>query len=143
MARELPLEDHICFALYSANHAMNRVYQRMLHDHKLTYPQYIALVALWQNGAMPVGALGRTLGLESNTLTPLLKRLEAAGYVTRTRNTEDERQVIVSLTEAGQALRAKTIHVPDCILDACGVSPDALADLQAEIMSLRRRLSQK
>ena len=105
---ELPrLGDFLCFAVYSANLAYGRAYKPILEELGLTYTQWIAIVALWEQDEQTVGGLGEKLFLESNTLTPILKKLEALGYVARRRDPADERQVIVTLTEAGRALREK------------------------------------
>src|SRR3954452_21193280 len=102
---KLLLDNFLCFAIYSAGHAFNQFYRPLLDAIGLTYPQYLVMVALWSANDQTVKALGEKLSLESSTLTPLLKRLEAAGYLTRTRDPEDERQVRVRLTAAGRALK--------------------------------------
>lgn len=132
----------LCFAVYSASHAFNRVYKPVLDALGLTYPQYLVMVVLWDEDDQTVGALGEKLFLESNTLTPLLKRLEAMGYVARARDPADERQVRVRLTHAGQALRAKAQEVPGCIFLASGLSREAHDRLAAEVAALRDRLLQ-
>ena len=132
--------EFLCFAVYSAGHAFNRIYKPLLDALGLTYPQYLAMVVLWAEDDQTVGALGEKLFLESSTLTPLLKRLETMGYVTRARNPADERQVRVRLTEAGKALRGKAQDVPACILEASGMSLEALSRLNAEVAGLRDRL---
>src|ERR1700722_7049610 len=101
----LELRDFLCFAIYSAGHAFNRVYQPLLRELDLTYPQFIAMVLLWEQDGQTVGELGQKLFLQSNTLTPLLKRLESIGYIKRNRDSADERQVLINLTEAGRNLR--------------------------------------
>ncbi len=136
----LKLDEFLCFAVYSANHAFNRVYKPLLDDLKLTYPQYLAMVLLWNRDGQSVSELGEKLFLESNTLTPLLKRLAALGYVTRGRDEADERQVRVRLTETGRALRARAKEVPACILSASGLSGDEANDLHTRIATLRDRL---
>jgi len=130
----------LCFAVYSANHAFNRVYKPLLDELGLTYPQYLAMVLLWEQNDQTVGSLGEKLFLESSTLTPVLKRLEALGHVKRTRDPVDERQVRVRLTERGRALRQKARDVPGCILDASGLELDELLRLQGEIVALRSAL---
>jgi MarR family transcriptional regulator, organic hydroperoxide resistance regulator len=110
----------LCFAVYSAGHAFNRVYKPLLDALDLTYPQYLVMVALWSRDDRTVGDLGETLFLQSSTLTPLLKRLEGLGYVTRERDPADERQVRVRLTRAGTALRAKARDIPACISNGRG-----------------------
>src|SRR5258707_13767824 len=114
----LSLGEFLCFAIYSASHAFNRVCKPLLDELGLTYPQYLAMVALWEEDDQTVGSLCEKLLLESSTLTPVLKRLEALGHVKRTRDPEDERQVRVRLTERGRALRAKARDIPGCILEA-------------------------
>ena len=103
----LRLSEFLCFAVYSASHAFNRVYKPLLDELGLTYPQYLAMVLLWERDDQTVGSLGEKLFLESSTLTPLLKRLEALGHIRRTRDPNDERQVRVRLTDKGRAIRRK------------------------------------
>jgi len=134
------LGDFLCFAVYSAGHAFNRVYKPLLEKLGLTYPQFLAMIALWAEDDQTVGALGEKLLLESSTLTPLLKRLEGMGYVTRRRDAEDERHVRVRLTKTGTALRNKAKDIPACILEATGLSLDGLRQLQGEIAALRENL---
>ena len=134
--------DKICFALYSATHAMQRVYQPLLTPLGLTYPQYLVLTCLWDADAQTVGDLGRSLALESNTLTPLLKRMEAQGLLHRTRSTSDERQVQITLTDKGRALQTAAQPISGCIFDACGLKPQDLTDLRDQITGLRDRLAQ-
>ena len=137
---EIEVEDMLCFAIYSANHAMNRFYQPLLKELGLTYPQYLALLALWRKNDQTVGELGETLFLESNTLTPLIKRLEALGHVTRMRDPKDERQVRVSLTPQGRSLEAEAACVPEKALKASGGDKTELAALRDQLLDLRRRL---
>ena len=136
----LDVDDHLCFAIYSAGHAFNRIYKPLLRGLDLTYPQYLVMVALWAEDDQTVGSLGEKLLLESSTLTPLLKRLEGIGNLTRTRDPADERQVRVRLTKAGSALRDKARDIPRCILEASGLSLDAVRRLQADIVRLRDSL---
>jgi MarR family transcriptional regulator, organic hydroperoxide resistance regulator len=138
----LALPDMICFALYSANHAMQRVYAPLLADLGLTYPQYLVLLSLWQQDDQTVGALGRAINLDSNTLTPLLKRIEVQGLVHRTRSAADERQVRITLTDQGRALQARAKHIPDCILERSGLDAPALAALRDAVTTLRDHLRQ-
>lgn len=137
----LKLDTFICFALYSANHAMNRLYKPMLDALNLTYPQYLVMVTLWEEDEQTVGGIGEKLFLESSTLTPLLKRLEAAGYIQRIRSKEDERQVLIHLTSEGKALKKKASSIPACILDASDKTIAELTRLKAEITTLRESLS--
>ena len=136
----LSLPEMICFALYSANHAMQRVYQPLLAPLGLTYPQFLVLMALWAEDGRTVGDLGRSLQLESNTLTPLLKRMEVQGLVSRTRVVEDERQVRVTLAEKGRALQGEAPGISACIFEACGLAVDELVALRDQITGLRDRL---
>jgi DNA-binding MarR family transcriptional regulator len=137
---DIPLSQFLCFSLYSANHAMHRVYKPLLQKLGLTYPQYLAMVALWERDGQLVGEIGARLHLESNTVTPLLKRLESLGFVTRVRDDKDERQVRIRLTEKGTALKEDTTDFASCILAASGISVDDLRDLQARITALRDNL---
>ncbi len=137
---QLPLSSLLCFALYSATHAMQAVYKPLLDDLGLTYPQYLVLVSLWGQDNQTVGQLGSALQLESNTLTPLLKRMEAAHHLTRHRNADDERQVQIRLTDQGRNMKARSQHLTDCVFDRCGLSPTAISDLLDQITSLRDHL---
>ncbi len=132
--------EMICFALYSATHAMQQAYKPLLDDIGLTYPQYLVMLTLWGSDGMTVGEIGRQVHLESNTLTPLLKRLEAQGLVARRRDTGDERQVRIDLTEAGRDLCPRAAHIPACILEKTGMELAALTRLRDEVMALRDRL---
>jgi DNA-binding MarR family transcriptional regulator len=132
--------DFLCFAIYSAGHAFNRVYKPLLDALDLTYPQYLVMFALWAKDDQTVGSLGETLFLESSTLTPLIKRLEGMGYLSRRRDPSDERQVRVRLTEHGTGLRAKARDIPKCILAATGLSVGGLRRLQTEVSAVRESL---
>src|SRR6201988_766414 len=112
----LRLDSQICFAVYSATHAFNRVYKPLLDRLGLTYPQYLVMLVLWGRDGGPVKDIGERLFLDSGTLTPLLKRLEAADLIKRTRSTEDERQVMIALTSKGEALREQARAVPQAML---------------------------
>jgi MarR family transcriptional regulator, organic hydroperoxide resistance regulator len=118
-AGELRLERQLCFALYSAANLTTRLYRPLLEPLGITYPQYLAMMALWERAPRSVGELGQALGLDSGTLTPLLKRLAAAGLVTRTRDAADERRVLVDLTGEGRALRERACAVPEAL--RCGM----------------------
>jgi len=139
-AEERKLNDFFCFTVYRTTHAINRVYKPVLEALGLTYPQYLVMVALWERDDQTVGSLGQKLSLESNTLTPLLKRLEGLGHLKRTRNPLDERQVKVGLTEQGRALKAETKAARSCVLEASGLEPKELRRLQGELAQLRRTL---
>ncbi|MBD3679964.1 MAG: MarR family transcriptional regulator [Rhodobacteraceae bacterium] len=130
----------LCFALYSASHAMNRVYRPLLEPLGLTYPQYLVMAALWDEDEKTVKTLGSLVDLDSGTLTPLVKRLEASGLVQRDRNPQDEREVIVSLTDKGRAMQADATHIPQCILEATTLSADAAGELRDRIFRLRTAL---
>ena len=132
------LGDFLCFAVYSANLAFGRVYKPILDELGLTYPQYIAMVVLWEEDNQTVSSLGDKMFLESNTLTPLLKKLEAMGYVRRQRSAADERQVVISLTDAGRRLREK-VHT-ESLRQATGLHPDEFVKLQKSVVALRDTL---
>src|ERR1700719_4520977 len=118
----LLLGNQICFAIYSTAHAFNRVYKPLLDRIGLTYPQYLVMLVLWERDNIPLKDIGERLFLDSGTLTPLLKRLEATGLIKRTRSAEDERQVLIELTREGHALREKAKAVPQSILAASACS---------------------
>ena len=143
MTRQDPLnlDEFVCFAVYSANSAFNRAYKPILDALGLTYPQYIAMVALWQKDDQTVGEIGQRLLLESNTLTPLLKRLEAAGLVQRRRDSRDERMVRVALTDQGRALRQEAQRVPAAIKAASRLAPDSAVQLRNSLVELRQTLN--
>ena len=132
------LADFLCFAIYSANLAYGRAYKPILEELGLTYPQYITIVALWEDDHQTVSGLGDKLFLESNTLTPILKKLEAMGYVRRQRDAKDERQVFVSLTDAGRRLREKGLEMD--LVKASGLNPDEFRKMQKGIVTLRNNL---
>lgn len=134
------VSDLLCFAIYSTGHAFTRVYKPLLDELGLTYPQYLVMVALWAEDGQTVGQLGDRLFLESSTLTPLLKRLEAAGYISRKRDAEDERQVRLTLTDKGANLRKKARDVGGCIIEAVGLSGDAAVKLRGDIIRMRDNL---
>lgn len=133
-----PLSDFLCFAVYSANLAYGKAYKPILDKLGITYTQYLVIVALWEQDRQTVSGLGERLFLESNTLTPILKRLAAAGYLTRQRSTADERQVVVSLTDAGRALREQGLEMD--LVAATGLEPDELRAMQKGIAKLRDNL---
>ena len=132
------LGDFLCFAVYSANLAFGRAYKPILDQVGLTYPQYITIVALWDEDNQTVGSLGEKLFLESNTLTPLLKKLEAMGYVRRQRAAADERQVVVSLTDAGRRLREKISTTS--LVNASGLNPEEFRRMRKGVADLRDNL---
>jgi MarR family transcriptional regulator, organic hydroperoxide resistance regulator len=132
--------DMLCFALHSTALAVHAAYVPLLEPLGLTYPQYLVLASLAGQDGQTVSQLGSGLGLESNTLTPLLKRMEAAGWVLRSRDRMDERQVRLSLTEAGKALAARTAHLPRAFAEKTGLQPAELTDLREILFALRARL---
>ena len=132
------LADFLCFAIYSANLAYGRAYKPILEELGLTYTQYIAIVALWEEDDQTVGGLGEKMFLESNTLTPILKKLEAMGYLTRRRDPGDERQVRVSLTEAGRRLREKGLNMT--LVKQTGLPVEEFSKLQKAVSKLRDNL---
>ena len=137
----LQLENQICFAVYSTAHAFNRVYQPLLDRLGLTYPQYLVMLVLWERDGVPLKDIGERLFLDSGTLTPLLKRLEAAELLKRTRSIEDERQVLIALTSKGQALKEKARAVPEGILASSACSLAELSSIRNDVVALRDRLN--
>ncbi|MFJ8491516.1 MarR family winged helix-turn-helix transcriptional regulator [Streptomyces sp. NPDC094038] len=135
-AEWLHLDRQICFSLHAASRAFNGVYRVILKDLGLTYPQYLVMLVLWEQGDLPVKRLGEHLRLDSGTLSPLLKRLEAAGLVRRERSTRDERSVEVRLTEEGTALRERALEVPRRIVAATGFDVEEIRDLKTRLDQL-------
>lgn len=138
-ASERKLSDFLCFAVYSANLAFGKAYRPILDDLGLTYTQYITLICLAERDGQTVRELGQSLFLESNTLTPILKKMEEMGYLRRERDTADERQVVVSLTASGRALRAKAASGAN-LTAATGLSPEEFKTLQKAVSRLRDNL---
>ena len=136
----LLLGNQICFAIYSTAHAFNRVYKPLLDRIGLTYPQYLVLLVLWERDALMVSEIGGRLFLDSATLTPLLKRMEAAGLLQRARAKDDERQVIVSLTARGRELKRGAAAVPAGVFCATECTPDELTSIRDHLFLLRARL---
>jgi DNA-binding MarR family transcriptional regulator len=137
----LRLRHQVCFALYSASRAVTSAYRPILDRLGLTYPQYVALLVLWEHGDTTVKDLGTALMLDSGTLSPLLKRLEAAGLVERRRNQADERSVVVGLTAAGAALREQAVGVPAELASKTGLAPADLAALRDTLAALAATLT--
>jgi DNA-binding MarR family transcriptional regulator len=139
------LDHQLCFALYSSSLLMTKLYKPVLGALGLTYPQYLVLLVLWEadaaGSALGVGELGARLFLDSGTLTPLLKRMEVAGLLTRIRAAEDERRVVVSLTTVGRALRRQAAHVPNEVACAVGCKLTEIAELTAQLQSLRSNVA--
>ncbi len=136
----LRLDNQLCFAVYSASLAMTKLYKPLLDKLKLTYPQYLVMLVLWERDGLMVSELGERLSLDSGTLTPLLKRLEANGLVARIRDVADERRVHVSLTAAGRRLKVRAASVPACLMAASQCSVDELVALTQQIQQLRDRM---
>jgi DNA-binding MarR family transcriptional regulator len=137
----LQLDNQLCFALYSTSLAMTKLYKPMLEEMGLTYPQYLAMLVLWEQDGLTVSELGERLYLDSGTLTPLLKRMEAAGLLSRIRAVQDERRVHITLTAAGRALKAKAAKIPGCIMSATQCSIPELVSLTQQVQSFRKRLT--
>ena len=139
---DLLLDNQVCFALHSTSLLMTKVYKPLLQALNLTYPQYLAMMVLWEKDGLTVGEISTRLLTDPGSLTPLLKRLESEGLLSRTRSREDERVVIVELTEQGRALRDQARGIPQCILAASGDSLERLRALQAELVALRGHLQE-
>ena len=139
--QKLPLDSQLCFSLYAVTIAINRTYKPMLDEFGLTYPQYLVLSTLWERDGLAVSAIADRLSLDSSMITPLLKRLEAAGFVTRRRNPKDERQVIVSLTAKGRSLNEETACLTQTLLERSGLTPEQLIQLNEQVRGLRDALA--
>ncbi|MFZ5736900.1 MAG: MarR family winged helix-turn-helix transcriptional regulator [Pseudomonadota bacterium] len=142
VADKQKLENQLCFALYSTLLGVNKVYRGLLREFDLTYPQYLVMLVLWERDQINVSEICEQLYLETTTLTPLLKRLETRGLISRRRSAEDERQVIVGLTDEGRALRQQLKHVPDCLGAAMGGSLDDIVELRDKLTKVRSKLFQ-
>lgn len=132
----LSLDNQLCFPLYAASRELIRLYKPFLDPLDLTYPQYVAMMSLWEHDGVKVSELGKRLHLDSATLTPLLKRLEGRGYIQRQRSQEDERAVIVTLTDEGRALRERALEVPKCIASCIALAPEEALQLKALLEKL-------
>ena len=137
----LLLDNQLCFALYSASLAMTKLYKPLLEELGLTYPLYLVMLVLWEGDGLMVSELGQRLSLDSGTLTPLLKRLETAGLVSRMRDVDDERRVHIHLTAAGRKLKTRAAQVPGCVLAASQCSIPELMQLTDRLRTLRDRLA--
>lgn len=137
----LSLEDHLCFSLYACSRAILRLYRPYLDELQLTYPQYLVLVTLWEKQQSTIKELGEALDLDTGTLTPLLKRMEAAGLIERRRDTQDERVVNIRITHAGKALQEKAACVPQSLLVASGMKVEELSEINATIMRLLQQVN--
>lgn len=137
----LKLDDQLCFSLYATGLAMNKIYRKLLGKLGLTYPQYLVMMVLWERDDVTVSDIGERLFLDSATLTPLLKRMEALGLLSRARDPRDERQVIIRLTDAGRALRQAAAPLPGSVFCAAACSADELVQLKGQLDRLRERLA--
>jgi DNA-binding MarR family transcriptional regulator len=136
-----PLDEQLCFSLYGASIAINRAYKPLLDELGLTYPQYLALSALWEADGLTVSGIGARLALEPSTITPLVKRLETAGLVERQRSAQDERQVHVQLTQSGRELRSRTRCLAELLADRSGMASKELIELNRQVQRLRDAVS--
>ncbi|MFT6669715.1 MAG: DNA-binding MarR family transcriptional regulator [Afipia broomeae] len=136
----MKIDNFVCFALYSAGHAFTRLYKPLLDPLGLTYPQYLVMAVLWEKDGRTVGEIGEKLLLESSTLTPLLKRLETAGMVRRTRDQDDERVVRIQLTPKGAELKQKAIEIPRAIGCSTNLTIPEVMKLTDDIKALREKL---
>ena len=136
----LLLDNQLCFALYSTSLAMTKIYKPLLAPLGLTYPQYLVMLVLWEQDGVMVSELGERLYLDSGTLTPLLKRLEAAGLIARLRDVADERRVHISLTSAGRKLKLRASAVPGCVASATSCSLADVVALTRQVQALRKKL---
>jgi len=139
---DLLLDNQLCFALYSTSLLMTKVYKPLLQALNLTYPQYLAMMVLWEGDGITVGDISSRLLTDPGSVTPLLKRLEAEGLLDRKRSSSDERVVELYLTDKGRALREQAKAIPSCIVRASQQTPDALAALKEELVTLRNSLNQ-
>ena len=137
---KVPLDSQLCFSLYGASMAVGRTYKPMLDELGLTYTQYLVLSTLWEEDGLPISSIANRLSLESSTITPLVKRLEAAALVTRKRNPKDERQVIVGLTAKGRDLEIKTACLTQALLERSGLTAEQLTNLNGQVQKLRDAL---
>jgi DNA-binding MarR family transcriptional regulator len=136
----LLLSEQLCFALYSTMLALNKVYRKLLRKLGLTYPQYLVMLVLWERDELMVSEIGARLFLDSTTLTPLLKRLEASGLIARTRAASDERQVIITLTRQGRSLKQQAQDVPGSVFCATECTPEELVNMRDHLLLLREKL---
>jgi DNA-binding MarR family transcriptional regulator len=136
----LPVSEQLCFSIYSLNLAMNKLYRKVLKDIDLTYPQYLVMLALWESDNLSVNEIGEKLDLDSATLTPLLKRMEGSGLLSRARSADDERVVIVSLTTAGKKLRAKAEQVQTTVGKATACTMPEIQRMTRQLRDLKNQI---
>ncbi len=140
-SRTLTLDDQLCFSLYGASLAINRAYKPLLDALEITYPQYLVLSALWELDGQSVGAIAERLGLDSSNVTPLIKRMEAAGLLSRVRNPADERQVVVSLTDHGREMQARSACLGQTLFESAGMSIERLIQLNKDVQAFRESVA--
>ncbi|MCU4334751.1 MarR family winged helix-turn-helix transcriptional regulator [Acinetobacter pittii] len=138
--QNLKLENQLCFLIYSTNLALNQLYRKLLAHLGITYPQYLVMLVLWEQDEVTVSEIGAKLFLESSTLTPILKKLEASHLLHRTRSTQDERQVIITLSDEGKKLKDQAIHIPSDVLEASSCDMTTLLGLKDQLTKLRTNL---
>ncbi|MFF2481144.1 MarR family winged helix-turn-helix transcriptional regulator [Paenibacillus sp. NPDC058071] len=134
------LDNQLCFAFYACSREIIKLYRPILAELDLTYTQYITMLALWEKDGVPVKELGARLYLDSGTLTPLLKKLESSGYITRTRNKSDERNLVIQLTEEGRRLKEKAETIPERLVECTNAAPEEVISLRDQIQSLLRKM---
>lgn len=139
--QNLKLENQLCFLIYSTNLALNQLYRKLLTPLGITYPQYLVMLVLWEKDEITVSEIGSKLFLESSTLTPILKKLEALQLLNRTRSKEDERQVIITLSEKGQKLKEQAVNIPKHILEASSCDTATLLGLKDQLTQLRTNIA--
>ncbi|HFX6242751.1 TPA: MarR family winged helix-turn-helix transcriptional regulator [Acinetobacter baumannii] len=139
--QNLKLENQLCFLIYSTNLALNQLYRKLLTPLGITYPQYLVMLVLWEKDEITVSEIGSKLFLESSTLTPILKKLEALQLLNRTRSKEDERQVIITLSEKGKKLKEQAVNIPTHILEASSCDTGTLLGLKDQLTQLRTNIA--
>ncbi|HEM7308453.1 TPA: MarR family transcriptional regulator [Acinetobacter baumannii] len=139
--QNLKLENQLCFLIYSTNLALNQLYRKLLTPLGITYPQYLVMLVLWEKDEITVSEIGSKLFLESSTLTPILKKLEALQLLIRTRSKEDERQVIITLSEKGKKLKEQAVNIPTHILEASSCDTATLLGLKDQLTQLRTNIA--
>ena len=139
--QNLKLENQLCFLIYSTNLALNQLYRKLLTPLEITYPQYLVMLVLWEKDEITVSEIGSKLFLESSTLTPILKKLEALQLLNRTRSKEDERQVIITLSEKGKKLKEQAVNIPKHILEASSCDTATLLGLKDQLTQLRTNIA--
>ncbi|HAV4461593.1 MarR family transcriptional regulator [Acinetobacter baumannii] len=139
--QNLKLENQLCFLIYSTNLALNQLYRKLLTPLGITYPQYLVMLVLWEKDEITVSEIGSKLFLESSTLTPILKKLEALQLLNRTRSKEDERQVIITLSEKGKKLKEQAVNIPKHILEASSCDTATLLSLKDQLTQLRTNIA--